>query len=147
MEESKKIEENITQKILQDILEMKDISDDNLKSRIKDEINRNNYLNEDWQIDYAVERVFKSIKPKTENGLATASLVVGLISLGYATSFSSIGIVAIILGHLSLYKIKKYPDIYSNKKMAIAGLVLGYLSVAIGLCLELFKAYLLKKIS
>lgn len=69
---------------------------------------------------------------KTEKkGLAIASLICGIIG-GWASTAS---IPAVICGHLSLSKIKKNPKVYGGKGMAIAGLVLGYVSLILAVIL------------
>ena len=60
------------------------------------------------------------------DGFAIASLVLGL------TSFAGIGsVLAIIFGLISLDRISRHPDKYKGKAMAIAGIVLGLLVVAL----------------
>ncbi|GAA2173540.1 hypothetical protein GCM10009784_08250 [Arthrobacter parietis] len=60
-------------------------------------------------------------QPNRTNGLAIASLI---------TSFF-ISIVGIILGHIALSQIKQTGE--TGRGLAIAGLVIGYASLAIGL--------------
>ncbi len=62
--------------------------------------------------------------PKT-NGLAIASLVLGIIWLFWLGS-----ILAVIFGHIALSQTKKDPSI-SGRGMAIAGVTLGWVGVAI----------------
>ncbi len=59
---------------------------------------------------------------KTTSGLAIASLVTGLTCVWPA---------AIICGHIALSKIKKSSGQIGGAGMAIAGLILGYLSLAL----------------
>jgi hypothetical protein len=61
--------------------------------------------------------------PRATDGLAIASLVLGLLTPLCCGLFT--GIPAIICGHISLSKISKNPNL-QGKGMAIAGLVLGY---------------------
>ena len=61
--------------------------------------------------------------PKT-SGLAIGSLVCGILC---------VPIVSIVLGHLALSQIKRAAGAVSGKGMAIAGLILGYLTVLISL--------------
>jgi hypothetical protein len=61
----------------------------------------------------------------TTNGLAVASLVSGLLWLGWFGS-----IVAVILGHVALRQIKQSGGRETGNGLAIAGLVLGYMGVA-----------------
>ena len=58
-------------------------------------------------------------QPKT-SGVAIAALVTGLLGLG---------LVPVILGHVALSGIKKSNGTIEGKGFAIAGLVLGYLSI------------------
>lgn len=67
--------------------------------------------------------------PKT-SGLAIASLVFGILDfIGLAICGGSF--VAIICGHLALSKIKQSGGMIAGRGLAIAGLVLGYVSLAI----------------
>ncbi len=67
--------------------------------------------------------------PKT-SGLAIVSLVFGILDIiGLAICGGSF--VAIICGHLALSKIKQSGGTISGRGIAIAGLVLGYVSLAI----------------
>ncbi len=68
--------------------------------------------------------------PET-SGKATASMVCGILSLvcfGFLT-----GIPAVILGHISKSEIKNSAGRLKGDGMATAGLILGYISIAIGL--------------
>jgi len=76
--------------------------------------------------------------------LAIASLVFGIIGGSPALSIASIP--AIILGHLALHKIKKDPNAYTGKGLAIAGLVLGYLGLAVGLALGIMRGAIKSKL-
>lgn len=58
-------------------------------------------------------------------GKATASLVLGLFSLIICIA----GIPAIILGHMALSEIKKSAGRLKGEGMALAGLIMGYLSI------------------
>ena len=66
-----------------------------------------------------------SATPEKTSGLAIASLIFGLLFL-----FFPLSIVAIVFGHISLSQIKKSAGRLGGKGLAIAGLVLGYLGVA-----------------
>ena len=67
-----------------------------------------------------------SAAPAETSGKAIVSLVSGLFFL-----FLPLSIVAIIFGHLSLSDIKKSASRLKGQGMAIAGLVLGYLGIAV----------------
>lgn len=61
----------------------------------------------------------------TTNGLAVASLVLGIVWCYWVGS-----ILAVVFGHLALGQIKKDPGRQAGKGLAIAGVVLGWLGVA-----------------
>jgi hypothetical protein len=77
-----------------------------------------------------------------KKGLAIASLVFGIIG-GY---YSTVSIVAIICGHIALNRIKKNSGLYSGKRLAISGLVLGYLGLAIALLLGFLRGSIKNKL-
>ncbi|MGH9514995.1 MAG: DUF4190 domain-containing protein [Terriglobales bacterium] len=58
------------------------------------------------------------------SGMAVASLVFGILNI------FPLSVVAIVLGHISLSRIKKSAGQIQGKGLAIAGLVLGYLGIA-----------------
>ena len=64
-------------------------------------------------------------KPKT--GLSVTSLVLGILSI--ACFFIFTGIPAVITGHIARGRAKREPGIYGGAGMALAGLIMGYLSV------------------
>ncbi len=66
-----------------------------------------------------------AVAPEKTSGMAIASLVFGLFFLLFPMS-----IVAIVFGHISLSQIKKSAGRLGGKGLAIAGLVLGYLGIA-----------------
>lgn len=72
--------------------------------------------------------------------LAKASIMLGFLSCVLFGIFTAIP--AIILGHSSLSKYKRNPN-YKGKKVAIAGIILGYLGIAvtIGIILRLLSIY------
>ncbi len=65
-------------------------------------------------------------------GFAIAALVLGIISL-FATFFGAIvcGILAMVFGIIALYKIKKQPEKWKGRGMALA----GYICAVVGLTL------------
>ncbi len=73
-----------------------------------------------------------------KKGLAIASLVCGIIG-GTASTLS---IPAIICGHIALSKSKLQPDTYGGRGLAIAGVVLGYIGLALAICLGVMRARL-----
>ena len=74
---------------------------------------------------------------KKKKGLAIASLVLSIIG-GYPWA-STASVIAVICGHIALYKIKKYPAVYTGKRMAIAGLILGYLGLILAIILGIMR--------
>lgn len=78
-----------------------------------------------------------SNQTKKKKGLAIASLVLSIIG-GYPWA-STASIIAVICGHIALYKIKKYPDVYAGKKLAVAGLILGYLGIILAITLGIMR--------
>ena len=81
-------------------------------------------------------------RDKKKKGLAIVSLVCGIIG----GTFSTASIVAIICGHIALYKIKKDPNTYAGKGLAIAGLILGYLGLVLAIVLGIMRGVLKTKI-
>src|SRR6478672_5299357 len=65
--------------------------------------------------------------PKTDGGAIT-SMVLGIASFALCLSFLT-GIPAIILGHISLSRIKKSMGRLKGEGMALTGLILGYISL------------------
>jgi hypothetical protein len=66
-----------------------------------------------------------------KTGLATTSLVLGILSIICLGPL--LGIPAIICGHIARGKIKRSPGGYAGGGMALAGLILGYLSLVLAL--------------
>ena len=66
-----------------------------------------------------------SAPPQKTSGLAIASLVLGIFL------FFPLSIPAIVLGHIALSQIKKSAGMIGGRGLAIAGLVLGYLGIAL----------------
>jgi hypothetical protein len=70
--------------------------------------------------------------PARDNGLAIVSFVLGLCSFVVCLSVLT-GIPAIICGHIARSRATRLPARYSASGLATAGLVLGYLSIAVSL--------------
>jgi hypothetical protein len=68
---------------------------------------------------------------KPQQGLAITSLVLGLAS--FVCGGIITGIPAIITGHIARGKAKREPAVYGGAGMALAGLILGYVSVVLTL--------------
>ncbi|QIL20958.1 DUF4190 domain-containing protein [Thermomonas sp. HDW16] len=62
--------------------------------------------------------------------LAILSLISGVLGWSLLPFLGSIG--AVILGHLARSEIRREPDRLDGDGLAVAGLVLGYLSIALG---------------
>ncbi|MEC8826541.1 MAG: DUF4190 domain-containing protein [Verrucomicrobiota bacterium] len=66
--------------------------------------------------------------------LAICGLAFGIIGAW----FPPLAIPAVICGHKALAKLKKFPQRYGGKGMAMAGVILGWLGVAIGIPAMIF---------
>jgi hypothetical protein len=66
-----------------------------------------------------------------QNGLAITSLVLGLLSLVCLPVLA--GIPAIICGHLARGRARRLPGLYGGAGFALAGLIMGYVSLVIPL--------------
>jgi hypothetical protein len=64
--------------------------------------------------------------PKTTNGMAAASMIAGFLWLGWLGS-----ICAVIFGHIALSQIKRAEGSQTGHGMAVTGLVVGYLALAV----------------
>jgi hypothetical protein len=67
-----------------------------------------------------------SVPPPRTNGLAIASMVLGIVWVYWIGS-----ILAVIFGHVALSQIKKSGGTQRGRGMAIAGVVLGYVGIAL----------------
>lgn len=80
--------------------------------------------------------------PAKTNTLATVSLVAGIVGLvGFAWFYGLVSVVAVITGHMALYRIKRSRE--NGRGMAIAGLVLGYIGIAIILLIVAAVVYVM----
>ncbi len=77
--------------------------------------------------------------PSKNNGLAITSLILGILSL-VLYIFSAIP--GIITGHMALSRVKKSPEEYEGKGMAIAGLILSYLMLVVTLVIIGWVVYM-----
>ncbi|NHZ70787.1 MAG: DUF4190 domain-containing protein [Proteobacteria bacterium] len=75
--------------------------------------------------DYRTKAIGGAPRAEKINGLAIASMVLGIVWIYWLGS-----ILAVVFGHISLSQIKKSDGDQSGRGMAIAGLVLGYLGIA-----------------
>jgi type II secretory pathway pseudopilin PulG len=71
---------------------------------------------------------YRAYQPAQTDGGAIASMVLGIASVVLCLSFVA-GIPAIILGHISLSRIKKSMGRLKGEGMALTGLILGYISL------------------
>jgi type II secretory pathway pseudopilin PulG len=71
---------------------------------------------------------YRAYQPAQTDGGAIASMVLGIASIVLCLSFLA-GIPAIILGHISLSRIKKSMGRLKGEGMALTGLILGYISL------------------
>ncbi len=69
--------------------------------------------------------------PPRTSGLAIWSLVLGILSLVCFSIFAAIP--GVICGHMALLRIKRSGDAIVGKGLAIAGLVTGYIGVALAI--------------
>ncbi|HSJ02816.1 MAG: DUF4190 domain-containing protein [Verrucomicrobium sp.] len=65
------------------------------------------------------------------NGLAVAALILGIICLFTAGLVGIGAVITIILGHMALAKVRQSHGQLAGKGMAVAGLVMGYLSLVL----------------
>jgi hypothetical protein len=69
----------------------------------------------------------------TQNGLAIASLVTGILALPTTCCCSilslPLGIAACVMGGLALSKIKAAPQMYGGKGLALGGAICGAISI------------------
>jgi len=68
--------------------------------------------------------------PALDNGLAILSFVLGLCSFVVCLSVLT-GIPAIVCGHIARRRATRFPARYAGAGLAMAGLVLGYLSIVV----------------
>ena len=68
---------------------------------------------------------------ETKKGLSITSLVLGILSIACLSILA--GIPAIITGHIARGRAKREPALYGGEGFALAGLIMGYVSIALGL--------------
>lgn len=68
-------------------------------------------------------------QPAATNGAAVASLVLGILAVTSAGPLT--GVPAVICGHIALNQIRNSRRAQSGEGMAVAGLVMGYISIAL----------------
>ena len=72
-----------------------------------------------------------SLGAEPQKGLSITSLVLGILSIACLSILA--GIPAIITGHIARGRAKREPGVYGGEGFALAGLILGYLSIALAL--------------
>jgi hypothetical protein len=75
------------------------------------------------------------VAPKT-NGLATASMIVSIVSIGFLFCYglgAIVGIVGAILGHIARRQIRTRGE--AGAGMALAGIITGWVATAIGIAI------------
>ncbi len=71
-------------------------------------------------------------------GLAIASMVCGIVAVILCIYGGLLGLPAVICGHLAISQINGSPVPMAGRGMAIAGLVMGYLGVAMSVAFVAF---------
>ncbi|MFI0416847.1 DUF4190 domain-containing protein [Spongiactinospora sp. 9N601] len=71
--------------------------------------------------------------PRSNNGMAIAAMIVGIVGL---LSCGLLSIIGVVLGHVSLKQIERTGE--EGRGMAIAGLVMSYIGVAVVLVYVVF---------
>jgi hypothetical protein len=68
-----------------------------------------------------------------KNGLGIASMVLGIVAVVIPCFwiFQIPGVIAVVFGAVALSQLKKHPEKYTGRGMAVAGLVLGLVSLVI----------------
>ena len=89
-------------------------------------------MNQPYQPPY--QPPYQQLPPGRTSTAAIISLIAGI--LGFVQILPVIGpIAAVIAGHVAKNEIKKSNGMVSGNGMATTGLILGYLMIAIGICL------------
>ena len=68
---------------------------------------------------------------RTTNALAVVSLVAGILGWSLLPFLGSV--IAIVTGHLARAELRRNPDTQEGDGFALAGLILGYLAVAMAM--------------
>lgn len=83
---------------------------------------------------------------KLNTGLSVASFVLGLLAIGACLLFLT-GIPAIITGHIARSRAKRQPGVYGGGGLALAGLILGYLSIPLTILCAVIAAVVIPHIA
>jgi hypothetical protein len=77
--------------------------------------------------------------PASQNGLAIASLITGILALPTTCCCSilslPLGIAACVMGGIALSRIKAAPHIYGGKGLALGGAICGAISILLAIAL------------
>jgi len=75
--------------------------------------------------------------PPRTSGMATASMVLGIVSIIALTCCCGTGfipsVLAVVFGHVALYQIRRSAGRLEGSSMAVAGLVCGYIGLVMNL--------------
>lgn len=82
----------------------------------------------------AIGSITKTAEGK-RSGMAVASFVLGILSLGVCVVGAPLALPAIILGHIAYHRARKKPDEYGGGRLAVAGFTTGYVAVLLALVL------------
>ena len=77
--------------------------------------------------------------PIKNNGLAIASLILGILSLLF---YIFCAIPGVITGHMALSRAKRFPDEYEPKGLALAGLILSYVMLVLSIVFIVWMIYM-----
>jgi hypothetical protein len=86
--------------------------------------------------------------PNRTNGMAIASLVVSICSLTLLTCYGAgaiVGLVGAILGHIARRHVRERNE--NGGGMALAGIICGWISVAIGIVIVIFVVWIINQLS
>ncbi len=91
---------------------------------------------------------YSDVQPRrqTRNGLAVASLVLGIISIPTLGLLGVGAIAAIVLGSIALNRIKKDPATHGGKGMAIAGIITSAVSLLLTAMFLILSAIAVPKV-
>jgi Domain of unknown function (DUF4190) len=83
---------------------------------------------------------FRGITRPAQQSMAVASLIFGIISItfGWICGGPILGLIAVVLGAVALTQIKKNPQQYTGKPIAIVGLITGGIALLINLAFIAF---------
>lgn len=97
-------------------------------------------LSQSPQPMHSVQSVTMSTEPP-KSGLAVASMICGIASIPglFCCGAIPLSLAAIICGHLALSDISKRPHLENSRGIAKAGLIMGYIMIAVAILLILYQ--------